>query len=169
MTNLFCLKYAQDEATSIGIDPGANGAAACVTKKGETWAVDVFDFKKNESNGPSKLLRWMLAHGREHVGKLSVTIEKVHSTPQMGVVSAFTFGRNCGWLHAVIDISGYEFTQVTPQRWQGDCNCRTGGVKTVTHRAASEIVSSVDWVNKPPKVTHANADAIIIACWGLPK
>ena len=93
------------------------------------------------------------------MGLTKAYIEKVGATPQMGVVSAFTFGRSYGWLLGVLDALRIPYEFVTPQKWQKAMGCLTGGDKNVSKAAAQRLWPSL-------KITHANADALLIAEYG---
>jgi hypothetical protein len=83
-------------------------------------------------------------------------LEFVRSSPQMGVVSAFSFGRGYGTLRMALIAVGIPFEEVTPQKWQQAMQCRTRGDKNVTKRRAQELFPGL-------KVTHATADALLLA------
>lgn len=55
-------------------------------------------------------------------------------------------------------LAAYEipYREVTPQKWQQEMQCRSGGDKNVTKAAAQKRWPS-------DKITHANADASLIA------
>jgi hypothetical protein len=94
-------------------------------------------------------------------------IERVWSSPQMGVVSAFKFGRGVGVLHMALIAAGIPFDEVTPQRWQKEMGCLSPRGKTrvefgtkdknITKRRAQALFPAVT------KMTHAIADALLIA------
>jgi hypothetical protein len=86
-------------------------------------------------------------------------IELVHSSPQMGVKSAFTFGNGFGHLEMALTAAGIPFERVRPQVWQKALGCLTKGDKNVSKRRAQELFPQL-------KVTHATADALLIAEYG---
>jgi hypothetical protein len=86
-------------------------------------------------------------------------IEQVHSSPQMGVKSAFTFGNGFGHLEMALTAAGIPFTRVRPQVWQKELGCLTKGDKNITKRKAQELFPSI-------KATHATSDALLIAHYG---
>jgi crossover junction endodeoxyribonuclease RuvC len=45
-------------------------------------------------------------------------MEQVHSMPNQGVSSTFSFGRAVGVISAVCELTNYPFHLVTPQRWK---------------------------------------------------
>lgn len=143
---------------TVGIDPGKNGAVAwidngkpCVEKMPETLA-DLWQLMEDITGG--------FAAYRE-VNSLMVRayIEQVHSSPQMGVKSAFTFGNGFGHLEMALTAAGIPFERVRPQVWQKAMGCLTKGDKNVSKRRAQELFPQL-------KVTHATADALLIASYG---
>ena len=83
-------------------------------------------------------------------------LERVSASPQMGVTSAFTFGKGYGGLRMALSAAGIPFDEVTPQRWQKAMQCLTGGNKNISKARAQQLFPSV-------KVTHYVADALILA------
>jgi hypothetical protein len=149
--------------TTIGIDPGQSGGIAwidekgraCVEKMPETLA-DLWDLICDIKQGQGKCPSIRL--------DLSVTgcrafIEQVHSSPQMGVKSAFTFGNGYGHLEMALTAAGIPFERVRPQKWQQVMGCMTKGDKNVSKRRAQELYPQI-------KVTHATSDALLIATYG---
>jgi hypothetical protein len=86
-------------------------------------------------------------------------LEQVHSSPQMGVKSAFTFGNGFGHIEMALTAAGIPFVRVSPQKWQGALGCRTGGDKNVSKARAQELFPDL-------KPTHATADALLIMEYG---
>jgi hypothetical protein len=77
----------------------------------------------------------------------------------MGVKSAFTFGNGYGHLEMALTAAGIPFERVRPQKWQQAMGCMTKGDKNVSKRRAQELYPQL-------KVTHATADALLIATYG---
>ena len=139
--------------TIIGIDPGKGGGIAwisdgkpCVEKMPETLQ-DVWELVVD------------IGGGIESFSHVVAYIESVHSSPQMGVKSAFTFGNGFGHLEMALTAAGIPFERVSPQRWQKAMGCMTRGDKNVSKRRAQELFPAM-------KVTHATADALLIAEYG---
>lgn len=142
---------------TIGIDPGANGGIAwidyngkaCVEKIPDTlqdlWELlcDITSYPKSSIDGRS----------------YKAYIEQVSSSPQMGVVSSFSFGRGYGNLEMALTAAGIPFERVRPQVWQKALGCMTKGDKNVSKSKAQELFPD-------RKVTHATADALLIAYYG---
>lgn len=138
--------------TIIGIDPGKNGSIAwiedgepCVEKMPETLQ-DLWEL----------MLSIGLSAGD---GNMIAYIESVSSSPQMGVVSAFSFGRGYGNLEMALTAAGVPFERVRPQVWQKALGCLTGGNKNVSKAKAQELFPKM-------KITHATADALLLAEYG---
>jgi len=137
--------------TTIGIDPGKNGGIAwiadgkpCVEKMPDTLQ-DLWELVTdmwNVSPNPCKAY-----------------VEQVHSSPQQGVKSAFTFGQGFGHIEMALTAAGIPFERVRPQVWQKAMGCLTSGDKNVSKRRAQELFPSL-------KITHATADALLIAEYG---
>lgn len=143
--------------TTIGIDVGVNGGIAwitdgkpCVEKMPDTLQ-DLWEV----------IVSISLEAGTGGIG-VKAYIEQVASSPQMGVVSAFSFGRGYGNLEMALTAAGIPFERVRPQEWQKHMKCMSKGDKNVTKRRAQELFPSL-------KITHATADALLIAQYGVEK
>lgn len=150
----------------VGIDPGASGGIAMLSSNAGAEPVSVYRMPETELD--------VVALFRGLTGEyVKAFIEKVHSSPQMGVSSAFSFGRCYGMLRTALIACEVPFDEVTPQRWQAvigglasaknrraDGQGFKGRDKNVSKRRAQELFPSV------PKITHAVADALLIAEYG---
>ncbi len=135
----------------IGIDPGVSGGAALLDAGGQH--VDAFKFKgMTDHDIAEALLEWA------GFGDIHCLIEKVHSMPKQGVKSMFSFGRNFGFLIGCLTALNIPFDFVTPNKWQSDMQCRTGGDKNITKAKAQRLFPKL-------KITHALADALLIALY----
>jgi crossover junction endodeoxyribonuclease RuvC len=142
--------------TIIGIDPGKSGGIAwitdgkpCVEKMPETlqdlWALIESIMTEHPPIYRSK--------------ECKAYIEQVHSSPQMGVTSSFTFGNGFGHLEMALTAAGIPFERVSPQKWQKAMGCLTKGDKNVSKKRAQELFPSI-------KCSHAISDALLIAEYG---
>jgi crossover junction endodeoxyribonuclease RuvC len=135
--------------TTIGIDPGTNGGIAWIT-----------DGKPGVEKMPDTLQDlWELLRDIASEGDCHAYLESVSSSPQMGVVSSFTFGRGYGNLEMALTAAGIPFTRVRPQVWQKELGCMTKGNKNITKQKAQELFPSI-------KCTHAVSDSLLIAKYG---
>jgi hypothetical protein len=137
--------------TIIGIDPGTNGGVA--------WITDGKPCVEKMPDTLQDLWELVLAAIDETYAMTFAYIKQVHSSPQMGVKSAFTFGNGFGHLEMALTAAGIPFERVRPQVWQKELGCLTKGDKNVTKRKAQELFPGM-------KVTHATADALLIAHYG---
>lgn len=142
---------------TIGIDPGANGAIAWIDERGKSCVEkmpdtlqDLWELIRDITNFPRSAI-----DGR----KYKAYIEQVSSSPQMGVVSAFSFGRGYGNLEMALTAAGIPFERVRPQVWQKAMGCMTKGDKNISKQRSQELFPD-------KKVIHATADALLIALYG---
>jgi hypothetical protein len=135
--------------TVIGCDPGVNGGIAWIT-----------DGKPCVEKMPDTLQDlWELFRDIASEGECHAYLEQVSSSPQMGVVSAFTFGNGFGHLEMALTAAGIPFARIRPQVWQKELGCMTKGDKNVTRKRAQELFPTI-------KCTHAVSDALLIAHYG---
>jgi hypothetical protein len=142
-------------ATYIGLDPGLGGGIALLDSDGAVVGVHRMPDHEREL--------YDLLRGRVDA---HAVLEKVHSTPQMGRASAFTFGRGYGALRMALVAAGIPFDEVSSQKWQKAMNIPFGkgrkvgstDRKNVTKARAQELFPS-------QKVTHAIADALLLASY----
>lgn len=131
----------------IGIDPGLSGGIAFIPSTGTPWAHKMPETDKDLM----ELLRDSI-----NLATPNALIELVHSSPQMGVKSAFTFGEGYGRLQMALTAMGIPYERIRPAAWQKAMGCMTKGDKNVSKRRAQELFPDL-------KVTHAIADALLIA------
>ena len=80
----------------VGIDPGKLGGIAVLER--ETRIATTFSLSKKTERDISE---FVMPYGRKRQRTLFL-IERVHSSPQQGVVSAYTFGRGYGFLRGLL-------------------------------------------------------------------
>lgn len=133
----------------IGIDPGASGGIAVIG--GGTFAFKMPETERDIWDAVTELSR---------VPDVTVTaaIETVHAMPKQGVSSTFKFGKGYGGLRMALIAAGIPFVDVSPQAWQKALGCLTRGDKNVSKAKAQQLFPNI-------KVTHAIADALLIAEW----
>jgi crossover junction endodeoxyribonuclease RuvC len=91
----------------LGIDPGKSGGLCRLSESGEVAALSVMPDTELDT------WQWFQGWGTEFA-----LIELVHSMPQQGVSSTFTFGKGYGGLRMALTAVGIPFETVTPQAWQ---------------------------------------------------
>lgn len=134
----------------IGIDPGKSGAIAFHYHDG---CLPQFVLLKETEHDIEAAVR---SHDLTNVYAF---LEFVRSSPQMGVVSAFTFGRGYGFLHGLLAGLRIPYEEVRPAVWQKELGCLSGGDKQITKVKAQQMWPNGKW-------THANSDAALIAEYG---
>lgn len=137
----------------IGIDPGNSGAIAYFNIYTDRNEIDFIKLSSTESDIYEFLFKY------DHYKNVFAYIENVHSMPKQGVVSAFTFGKNFGFLIGLLTALKIPYEFVTPQKWQKAMGCLSKGDKNITKAAAQRLFPNI-------KITHAIADALLIAEYG---
>lgn len=147
----------------LGIDPGVSGGWAVIDEcravrgMGKTpatpidWVIELRDLVHAAGVASTRPVENPFA-----VDVVAV-VEFVRSSPQMGVVSAFTFGRSLGIIEGVLAQAGISHDTVRPQVWQRELGCLSRGDKNVTRARAQELFP------RAPRITHATADAVLLA------
>lgn len=133
----------------LGIDPGQSGSI--VIQDGSS----ISTCKLSETEHDI----WEWLHTNVNFLTSVATIEKVHAMPKQGVTSSFTFGKNYGFLIGLLTAVQIPYKFVTPQQWQKGMQCLTKGNKNVSKAAAQRLWPTI-------KITHAIADALLIAEYG---
>ncbi len=101
-------------AIIIGCDPGKTGALAAIDQDGNLH--DTWDMPVVGKVVAAPLLADIFVP-LQRVAEVCV-IEDVHSSPQMGVTSAFSFGRALGALEGVALGANIPVRFVSPRRWK---------------------------------------------------
>lgn len=139
--------------TLIGIDPGVNGAIAIQNVAG---AIEILKLADATDRDVSHFLLFRTPG--------VAALERVASSPQQGVVSAFTFGASFGALRMALACHGLETHLVRPQKWRGAMQVRKvrGGLgrndaekKRATRERAQQVYPDL-------RVTNATADALLL-------
>ena len=144
-----------------GIDTGANGGIAVLDISGSVVGVHKFT---NLTHVELVNLVYNIAFASN-----AVYIEKVHAMPALrtkngkeskqGISSTWKFSGNYHIVLGGIYASNAIINHVTPQQWQKQMQCLTKGNKNVSKQRAQELFPNI-------KITHAVADALLIAEFG---
>jgi len=142
--------------TVLGIDPGASGGIALIGDC-DDQAVKMPETERDTYDLIRQYAVWADV----------AIIEKVGAMPGNGVAGMFRFGQSYGFLRASLIASGIPFEAVTPAKWQRSFGLPTvkssGGITAKKNRhksKAQELWPSI-------KITHATADALLIARWRM--
>lgn len=147
----------------LGLDPGASGGIAAITADGALLFAEPMPATDRD------VLDLLAEANREHAAR--AVIERVHASPQMGVVSAFTFGRGVGALHMALTAAGIPYDVVTPHIWQVAMGCaphraRAGSTALkggFARRDKNAAKARAQVLFPGVRVTHALADALLLA------
>ena len=161
--------------TTIGIDPGAEGAIVVVSggKAIEVWTADT----------RAKVPGYFVAGDPDAVALVAflrgylyadatIILETPFAPGKIGTSNAIVIGRRWGILYAACRLSGLPVVTVTPAKWSSDL---FGGRKGVTGREKKEAavrlcgerLPSLALVPAGSRVAHTGlADAGCIALWG---
>lgn len=132
----------------FGIDPGASGAISAIWDDGVPF-INHVKLKETERD----ISEFVCSFDSREAFAM---IERVHSSPQMGVTSAFSFGRSYGFLRGLLSALSIPYEEVSPQKWQKAMGCMTRGDKNVSKQKAQQLWPTL-------KITHANAESLLIA------
>ena len=140
----------------IGIDPGQSGGIAII----DSGKMIAFRMPLTERD------TWdVLSYRREPHPRIAY-LEKVGPMPKQGVSSTWKFGQHYGMLRAFLIAADIPFETVSPAKWQRAMGCLTKGDKNVSKRKAQELFPNATICTKTKKITHAVADAMLIAEYG---
>jgi hypothetical protein len=141
----------------IGIDPGIRGGVVVLDQFKMVKYVYAFrpDLTEREF---TDIIRTATVRLHECGGD-ACFIEKVGYIRGDGGQGAFTFGKLVGLIHGTLLCQEIRLVHVMPSMWQSKMRCLSGGNKNVTKHRAIELFPS-------EKVTHATADALLIAAYG---
>lgn len=155
----------------LGIDPGLNGAFALRDTDRRSvitaFPMPVFEVKKGK--GTARQIAWGTLVD-EPLAVDYVFVERVQSSPQMGVTSAFNFGRGYGGLEAYIACQKWPVEYVTPVSWKKALKVPASKDDAI-HRASLMMPADAHWWT----VKHAKlnkqqasgvAEAALIALYG---
>lgn len=135
----------------VGIDPGASGGIAMLSTDG---IVELFEKMPATDADKLVLLRRWNAYGHS----VSAVLEYVRAMPAQGVSSSFKFGANYGSLRMALAAVEIPYVEATPGSWQRALQCLSKGDKNITKGMAQQLFPGI-----ASKITHATADAILIA------
>jgi hypothetical protein len=135
-----------------GVDPGSNGGIAFVSSQMEK----AFAVAYKLPDTGLELIELIREYGPYII---RAYVEFVRSSPQMGVTSAFTFGRNYERVLMALAAVQVSTEEVTPAKWQRSLGSLTHGDKNISKAKAQQLFPSL-------KITHATADSLLIAEYG---
>lgn len=149
----------------LGIDPGKAGAIAIIDGLS---LLRVFDMPvtalKKGTTLDAHTLNGLLAEVLHDCGPVDLAvIERVHSTPQMGVSSAFDFGRSFGVVEMALIARGIRLEYVTPQAWKKSLGLN-GDKASSLALARAKWPDAEEWFRR--KKDEGRAESALIAEYG---
>jgi len=144
----------------IGIDPGSvSGCIAIIylNESGDIEKTSTIEFAKHTTK------EWyeMLKEQTVEYDCLCV-LEKVHTMPKQGIVSAGKFMKHVGHVEAFLITLGIPFKEVTPQTWMKHYGMKK--LKDETKPAWKQrLRERLQRIMPEFKVTNNTADAMLIA------
>lgn len=139
----------------IGIDPGRNGAISYISP--DRSLIKAIKMPENEDDILAELLILF------ELGESVVYLEKAQSMAFKMEGMAFSgmskYLAHYGFLRGCLKAIGFNIVDIRPSDWQKALSCRTKGDKNVTKNKAIELFPHM-------KITHANADALLLAEYG---
>lgn len=150
-------------ARILGCDPGVNGAFSLIDT--DAWTIAITDMPKEAGTGGKNAVSPV---GVSAIFRASLAdhlfIELVHSSPQMGVTSAFSFGRSLGIVHGAAYHDGaLTVSEVRPQEWKS--KTLTPKDKNEARRRAQQLFPCAFKLFERVK-DDGRAESAIIAMYG---
>lgn len=152
----------------LGIDPGMSGGMALL---GDEGLIEVWKMPATESD-VGQLIQEIAFSASPAI----TLIEKVHSMPEQGNVSAFTFGRGVGLIIGCLISNHMRHEEIDPQKWQKILDIPPRAKKPKKPKEGvvyppeeshtefkNRLKSKAQTLFPGVKVILANADALLIA------
>lgn len=146
----------------LAADPGKTGTLALIDT--DVWTISLLDMPQKPGTGgkitvsPAGVARAVDAARPDHT-----IIEDVTSSPQMGVTSAFSFGRSLGILEGACAACSM-LTKVRPQVWKSAT--KTPRDKNDARRRAMQLMpAAYDWFTRAED--DGRAEAALLALYGV--
>lgn len=135
----------------LGIDPGLSGGIALLSDGCAPlyWKMPATDRDLFDLLEPLEVRNAL-------TDTVHCILERVSASPQMGVTSAWTFGRGYGKIEMALCAARIPFDYVQPAKWQQVMGCRTKGDKNISKARAQQVFPDLP-------IRHWNADALLIA------
>jgi len=152
----------------LGIDPGITGAISVIETDGECFEVRDMPIMPKVSGKGSQvdsvaLYDIVMCITHEYYPRLAI-IETVSASPQMGVTSAFSFGKSAGIAEGVC-AGRIETHHITPQRWKKSAGL-IGTEKDAARLLAIQLYPEMEeYLSR--KKDGGRADAMLIARYGV--
>lgn len=154
----------------IGIDPGLEGAIAVLYVDSDGLVVShIFDMPTVQlTKGKRQVSEHGLIGLLVDIGQVDhVAVETVTSSPQMGVTSAFNFGRGVGVIATALVALKRPTTYLRPQEWQKAVGRPNGAGKDWSLTRARQLWPDTTLFDRQGDDGRAEAALIALAWWNL--
>lgn len=151
----------------LGIDPGLSGALAFLDPERSLMRiVDMPTFEYETTRKRVKVDPYEIVREMAKQPISNMYFEDVAASPQMGTVSAFSFGEGKGILMGAAAANGIPLTPVKPAQWKK--LMRVPADKRAAVQRASQLFPAVAALFKGPRggVYDGRAEAALIALFG---
>ena len=150
----------------VGVDPGKTGALAAIDHHTGDL-IDIADMPViGKHVSAAGIAAWLT--DMAHHGTLVVVLEDVTSSPQMGVVSAFSFGRSKGVVEGCVLAAGWPLHHVTPVVWMKAVGI-PAGLELKDRKDTTRRLATNTWPNEQSWFAKSKDDgraaAALLASW----
>lgn len=149
----------------LGVDPGVHGAAACINTA--EWTISIRDMPLEIGTGGKNKVS---AKGFIDLVRLfdpdHAVVELVHSSPQQGNVSVWSFAEGYGCVKTAILSHDISLWPVLPKTWKGAMKCPTDKKQATTR--ASQLFPDAHKLFYGPRggAFDGRAEAAMLALYG---
>lgn len=150
-----------------GCDPGNSGAFAFLNTEENTMRLfDMPIFEWETTRARKKIDEHTVARYMRGLEPNHIVLEEVWSSPQMGVVSAFSFGLGRGIIEGVAGALEIPMTQVKPSVWKKEL--KVPADKRAAVQRASQLFPALSDAFVGPRggVIDGRAEAALLAFYG---
>lgn len=133
----------------IGIDPGINGALACIDQSGNIQRIAVMPVIKVGTKNkldPRSIIAWFKQCLKEKDIRI-VAIEEQRAMHKQGVTSTFSIGRGYGTLEGIVAALALPYELIRPTDWQHEMfrGLPKGKTKELSIRVAQQLYPKQDF------------------------
>lgn len=169
----------------IGIDPGLKGGIAVIPfydfKRTVTYSLEDYSlsqlsilFQEFRNGGGVLHEQEKDTHCEVYLEEPQLPMLNTQNSNNFSIQAHKKLARSLGQLEGICIGAGYPPNLVSPRKWQGSLGCRTGGDKRISRTLAIKVFPFLSrTVQSGPNrgllrttVTHATADALLIALYG---
>jgi crossover junction endodeoxyribonuclease RuvC len=146
----------------IGVDPGAKGGYAVISKSETGQAVFAYPWDDSFFAMEMASLMQFKEHG------IVAAVEKVGAMPGQGVTSMFNFGKNAGYIEGVLSALGIPYQLVPPAKWKKEFSL-IGKDKQASIITCRKLFPELDLKRTERCRTDSDglAESTLLACYAM--